>query len=269
MTTPPEPATTDAEQKPIVVKLGGSTLGAHDTSLRDIAAARKSGRHIVVVHGGGAAISSWLERTGVEARFVRGLRVTDAASLEVVVAVLAGVVNKQLVADLTALGAPAIGISGADSMILQARPFDPELGLVGSIYRVNPYPVQELLRLGYLPVIAPIAIDTDDAAKPQLLNTNADTAAGELAAALGAETLVFLTDVEGVLDGAKRLLQRLSIPDATTLIRHGVAAGGMIPKIEAAIRASTSGAATRIVNGTSEGAIAHVLAGKPLGTTIG
>ncbi|MEX0749774.1 MAG: acetylglutamate kinase [Dehalococcoidia bacterium] len=265
----PEPAPVAGVEPAIVVKLGGSTLGAHDTSLRDIADARRKGRRIVVVHGGGATISAWLERAGVQARFVGGLRVTDAATLEIVVAVLAGVVNKQLVAELAGLGAPAIGLSGADSLILQARPYDEALGFVGKIHRVNPYPIEELLRLGYLPVIAPIAIDTGDATKPQLLNTNADTAAGEIAAALGAGMLVFLTDVEGVLDDAKRLLPRLAIDDAKSLIASGVAAGGMIPKIEAAVRASTAGAATRIVNGTSAGALASVLAGNGGGTTIG
>ena len=251
--------------QPTVIKLGGSTLGAHDTTLRDIAAARRDGRSIVVVHGGGATISAWLARAGIEARFVRGLRVTDEASLEIVVAVLAGLVNKTLVAELSALGAPAIGLSGADSMILQAQRYDDELGFVGKIVRVNPYAVEELLRLGHLPVIAPIAIEQDGG---QLLNTNADTAAGELAAALKAERLVFLTDVEGVLDAEKRLLPRISAAEARALIESGVAGGGMIPKLEAAVRAAAAGCATRIVDGTAPGALARVLAGEAGGTTV-
>jgi acetylglutamate kinase len=250
-----------------VIKLGGSTLGAHDTSLRDIAEARRGGRSIVVVHGGGAAVSAWLQRAGVEARFVNGLRVTDAATLEVVVAVLAGVVNKQLVAELSALGAPAIGVSGADSLILQARRYDEGLGFVGKIERVNQFPIEELLRLGYLPVIAPIAIESDGGT--QLLNTNADTAAGEIAAALGAERLVFLTDVEGVLAGDGRLLARLSIAEARALIAAGVAGGGMIPKLEAAVRAATAGCTAHIIGGTTPGALARVLAGTGGGTVVG
>ena len=115
MTTQPDPSAI------AVIKIGGSTLGANDTSLRDIAAARREGRQIVVVHGGGAAVTAWLDALGIRAAFERGLRVTDARTLDVVVSVLAGLVNKQLVADLCALGAPAIGISGADAMILQAR----------------------------------------------------------------------------------------------------------------------------------------------------
>jgi acetylglutamate kinase len=250
-----------------VIKLGGSTLGAHDTSLRDIAEARRAGHQIIVVHGGGAAVSAWLRRAGIEARFVRGLRVTDAETLDAVVAVLAGVVNKRLVAELSVLGAPAIGLSGADSMILQAVRYDPELGFVGRIERVNPFPLEELLRLGYLPVVAPIAIECD-ARQPQLLNTNADTAAGEIAVALRAERLVFLTDVGAVLSIDGRPLERLSPDEASQLIVTGAAGGGMIPKLESAARAANAGCASRIIDGTSAGALARLFAGDPLGTTI-
>jgi acetylglutamate kinase len=253
--------------RPIVVKLGGSTLGAHDTSLRDIAAARRDGKQIAVVHGGGAQVSDWLKRTGVQARFVRGLRVTDAATLEVVVAVLAGLVNKHIVAELSALGAPALGLSGVDSMILQARRYDEELGYVGKIHRVNPSAVEELLRLGHLPVIAPIAVDTGDAGS-QLLNTNADTAAGEIAAALHAAQLVFLTDVPGVLDEQGALISQLTPESAGVLIASGVAAGGMIPKLEAAARAASAGCTTRIIDGTQSGALAVALANGSGGTTF-
>jgi acetylglutamate kinase len=251
--------------RPIVIKLGGSTLGSHDTSLRDIAAARRGGQNIVIVHGGGATISSWLQRSGIEARFVRGLRVTDQESLDVVVAVLAGVVNKKLVAELSALGAPAMGISGADSLILQARRYDDELGFVGQVVRVNPYAIEELLRFGHLPVIAPIAIDVERA---QLLNTNADTAAGEVAASLQANSLVFLTDVEGVLDENRNLLPSLTVGETRELITSGVAGGGMIPKLEAAMKAASAGVTTRIVDGTREYALARVLGGEDQGTTI-
>jgi acetylglutamate kinase len=251
----------------IVVKIGGSTLGAHDTSLRDIAAARRDGRRIIVVHGGGATISAWLERAGIEARFIHGLRATDAASLEIVVAVLAGVVNKRLVADLSSMGAPAIGLSGADSMILQASRYDEELGYVGRIERVNPFPIDELVGLGYVPVLAPIAIDAGGT--PQLLNTNADTAAGEVAAALHASSLVFLTDVDAVVDADERPLPRLTAHEARDLIAAGAASGGMIPKLEAAVRAAGAGCATYIVNGTVAGALASALAGSPAGTTVG
>jgi acetylglutamate kinase len=249
-----------------VVKLGGSTLGAHDTSLRDIAAATARGERMVVVHGGGATISAWLARLGIEARFGRGLRVTDASSLDVVVAVLAGVVNTQLVAELAALGARAIGLSGADNRMLRARRYDDDLGFVGKIEAVDARPLVDLLDRGYVPVVAPIAIETSGA---QLLNTNADTAAGEIAAALLARRLVFLTDVDAVLDAEGRPLAHLTSVEASALITSGAAAGGMIPKLEAAIRASGAGCQTHIVNGTTAGALACVLVGDALGTTVG
>lgn len=258
--------TTQPDARPVVVKLGGSTLGAHDTSLRDIAAARRDGGAIVVVHGGGATISEWLARAGIEARFAAGLRVTDAASLEIVVAVLAGLVNKRLVAELSALGAPAIGLSGADSLILQAERYDDALGYVGRIVRVNPYPVEELLRLAYLPVLAPVAVE--DGLPSQLLNVNADTAAGELAAALRAPRLIFLTDVPGVRDASGATAASLDAAEARTLLREGVAQGGMVPKLEAAVRAAAAGCATSIVDGTASGSLARALAGEPGGTTI-
>jgi acetylglutamate kinase len=258
----------DASARPIVVKIGGSTLGANDTSLRDVAAARREGRQIVVVHGGGATIGAWLERAGVEAKFVRGLRATNADALDIVVAVLAGVVNKRLVAELSALGAPAIGLSGADSMILQAHRYDDDLGFVGKIHRVNPYPIEDMLRFGYLPVIAPIAVEIDGGGAAQLLNTNADTAAGQLAAALHAESLIFLTDVDAVFDEHRRPLQELSAAAARKLIESGAAAGGMIPKLEAAAHAATAGCTTTIANGTAAGALSAVLAGRRVGTII-
>jgi len=248
-----------------VIKLGGSTLGAHDTSLRDIAEAHKHGARIAVVHGGGAAVSDQLARSGIEPKFVRGLRVTDAATLDVVIAVLAGSVNKQLVAQLTALGVDAIGVSGADQSILRAERYDDELGFVGRITAVEPGRITAIISGGALPVIAPIAIEP---ATGQLLNTNADTAAGELAAALRAAHLVFLTDVAGVLDAGKRVIERMNAVEARALIESGVAAGGMIPKLEAAMRAASAGCATRIVDGTAPGTLAAVLAGDGGGTAV-
>jgi acetylglutamate kinase len=246
------------------VKLGGSTLGAHDTSLRDIADASKRGSRIVVVHGGGATISEWLERMAIAPRFVRGLRVTDAATLDVVVAVLAGLVNKQLVARLAALGVDARGVSGADEAFLQAEQYDAELGYVGRITRVHGAFLSTMVQ-GVVPVIAPIAIEPTSG---QLLNANADTAAGEIAAAMRAGRLFFLTDVAGVLDADGRIIERLTAGEAQALIASGVAAGGMIPKLEAAIRAASAGCATRIVDGREAGALRRAIAGEPIGTTI-
>jgi acetylglutamate kinase len=254
---------------PIVVKIGGSTLGQHDTSLDDIATLRAEGRSFVVVHGGGATISEWLDRHGVESRFVRGLRATDERALEVVVAVLAGLVNTQLVAQLEARGARAIGLSGADGAILRARRYDPELGFVGEIDAVD----AEALRAAAgdaVAVLAPIAVEVaGERVTSQLLNVNADTVAGAVAAALGAETLVFLTDVPGVLDTSGAVLPALSAPSARELLAAGTVTGGMIPKIEAGVRASGAGVPTLVVDGREAGALRAALTGKDAGTRIG
>jgi acetylglutamate kinase len=252
-----------------VVKIGGSTLGQHDTSLDDIAALHADGMRFVIVHGGGATISEWLDRHGVESRFVRGLRVTDERALEVVVAVLAGLVNKRLVAELQARGAPACGLSGADVAILRARRFDPELGFVGEIVAVNVEPLESVAQ-GVVAVLAPIAVEVEgNAVRPQLLNVNADTAAGEVAAALQAERLVFLTDVPGVMDAAGAVQPSLSEAEARALIEAGAIAGGMIPKVEAALRSNAAGVPASIIDGREAGALRAFLRGEAgVGTTV-
>lgn len=243
-----------------VVKIGGSTLGQHDTTLDDVAALHAEGHRFVIVHGGGATITEWLEKHGVESRFVRGLRVTGEATLEVVVAVLAGLVNKRLIAELQARGAHAVGLSGADGGILRARRYDPELGFVGEITSVDADGLREAVDGAGVLVLAPIAIEVgDDAMLPQLLNVNADTAAGEVAAAMGADRLVFLTDVPGVKDGQETVRSRLSMSDATALIETGAVKGGMIPKVYAAIRAASAGVATVIADGRKEGTLLALL----------
>jgi acetylglutamate kinase len=254
----------------IVVKIGGSTLGNHDTTLEDVASLHGEGRPIVVVHGGGDLVSHWLQMHGVEARFLDGLRVTEAATLEVVVAVLAGLVNKQLVAQLNALGARAVGLSGADGALLRARRARPELGFVGEITAVERTLLETLLDGGWLPVIAPVAIEEEEGVvSGQLLNVNADTVAGEIARHLGAASLAFLTDVAGVLDGRGLLMERLSAGEARALVAAGTIAGGMIPKIEAALAAAAGGTRTVVLDGRQPHALRAALAGrKPLGTLI-
>jgi acetylglutamate kinase len=248
-----------------VVKLGGSTLGQHDTSLDDIAALHAEGRALVIVHGGGATISEWLERFGLESRFTRGLRVTDEQALDVVVAVLAGLVNKRLVAELGVRGASAIGVSGADGGLLRARRADPDLGFVGEIMRVEAAPLRAIVEGGSVAVVAPIAVEAQGG---QLLNINGDTAAGEIAAALGAESLVFLTDVAGVLDGEGAPMTRLGETDARDLLAHGTVSGGMIPKVKAALRAAESGVTTVIADGRRDRSLRDALGGAAPGTVI-
>lgn len=255
----------------IVVKIGGSTLGSHDTTLHDLVTLQREGINSVVVHGGGKIISDWMAKQGVMPRFVRGLRVTDAPSLDIVVAVLTGLINKNLVASMVELGARSIGISGADDGMLRANVRDPELGLVGDIEDVNTDPIKAVLESGCIPVIAPVGVKISrNGEEPlTLLNINADTAAGEIAAALGASKLVFLTDVQGVLDTSRRLIPRLTERQARGLINSNVAAGGMIPKLEACLTALRSGGVSHIIDGRNASALADVISGETLGTRIG
>ena len=309
--SPPEP--------PILVKIGGSTLGGNDTSLHDLAARHAAGRPVVIVHGGGNVISDWMRRQNLAPAFVNGLRVTDAPSLEIVVAVLAGLVNKELTAQLQNLGAPTIGISGVDGGLLQARIANPQLGYVGEIAAVNPAPVHAILAAGCIPLISPIAMNitpagngndgdgngdgvsdhagrpinvnadgnggSDHAGRPinvnadgdggsdhagRPLNVNGDTAAGALAAALRARQIIFLTDVPGVMDSGGRVIPRLNAAAAAALRDAGVARGGMLPKLDAAIAAIAGrpDASAHIIDGRQPGALAQCIAGRPVGTRI-
>ena len=254
----------------IVVKIGGSTLGEHDTALDDVVDLQRQGVQTVVVHGGGKVISEWMEKQGVRPRFVRGLRVTDARSLEIVVAVLTGLINKSLVASVQKLGGRAIGLSGADGGMVEARVKDPDLGLVGEVVRVNPEPINAVVAAECIPVIAPVAVRTDiESATEPLLNVNADTVAGQVAAALDADRLVFLTDVEGVLDSSRRLIPRLTLRQTRGLLGSNIVAGGMVPKLEACITALDGGGIAQIVDGRRAHALVDLLSGEVMGTRVG
>ena len=267
---------TDSTEAPnglgtIVVKIGGSTLGSNDTTPEDLVELQNRGINSVVVHGGGKIITEWMEKQGVRPKFVRGLRVTDEASLDIVVAVLTGLVNKKLVAALGALGARTIGISGADGGMLRATVKDPELGLVGSVVSVDPAPIQTILTAGCIPVIAPVAVrQVDDGGLGNsMLNVNADTAAGEIAAAIRADHLIFLTDVAGVLDSSHRLIPRLTERQAHGLMRSRAVDGGMVPKLEACLTALKGNCETRIVDGRRPGALLDTMRGRKSGTRVG
>jgi acetylglutamate kinase len=255
--------------QPIVIKIGGSTLSSHDTTLHDVAELRRRRAAPVVVHGGGALISDWLKLTGVPTRFERGLRVTDAASLDVVVAVLAGLVNKHLVASLETLGVRAIGLTGADGGLLRCRIADPALGFVGEVDQVETSILSSIIDGGAVPVIAPIGLLYEgEQTTGQLLNVNSDTAAGAIAAALAASWLVFMTDVPGVMaDG--RVLEALSSKESHRLIESGVIEGGMIPKVKACQQAAKAGARSVIIDGRGECALLSLLDGAVAGTVVG
>ena len=237
----------------IVVKYGGAAMvhaELREAVFRDLALLTSVGVQPVVVHGGGPEINTWLKRLDIPAEFRDGLRVTDPDTMDVVEMVLVGRVNKQIVNGLNKLGAKAVGLSGSDGMLVEARPWgDGSHGLVGDVSRVNPDVLEPLLDKGYVPVISSVAAIRDGTAH----NINADTVAGELAAALEAEKLILLTDTPGILrdrDDPESLIHQLRLSEARQLIADGIVAGGMTPKTECCIRALAQGvAAAHILDG--------------------
>ena len=252
----------------IVAKIGSVALSPEDTSIDDIVTLQKQGRQIIVTHGGGKLVTKWLEKQGVTTRFVRGERVTDQVALEVVIAVLTGLVNKEIVSSIQNRGGWAMGISGIDGGLIQATIKNAELGYVGIVTKVNTAPLELLLEAGYIPVVSPISLYPVPEARELGLNINADDVAGEIATAIGAEKLIFLTDVAGVCDQSGRLLPRLSPTEAKVLIASGVASGGMIPKIRACLRVLTSVSVTSIIDGRQPYALLREVERGGGGTTI-
>lgn len=236
--------------KVVVVKYGGNALAASGPGnsspladfATDIVLMRSVGMRPVVVHGGGPQIGELMARLGKTPEFRDGLRVTDAETLEIARMVLVGKVNRDIVAAVNVHGPLAVGVSGEDAGVIQATPRDPALGFVGDVSRVHPELLQRLLSENLVPVVATIGTDESG----QAYNINADTAAGAIAEALGAEKLVFLTDVEGIRSGpaaSGSLLSQLRTRDLQRLIETGVVAGGMVPKARAAIGAVLGGVA--------------------------
>ncbi|HEV8192682.1 MAG TPA: acetylglutamate kinase [Ktedonobacterales bacterium] len=229
----------------LVIKLGGSTLDNQRDVLEDIVWLRSLGAHPVLVHGGGAEINEWLERLGLPHRFKRGLRVTDAATLNVVRMVLAGKVNGELVRLVGELGGHAVGLTGLDGGLLRARRLAVDLGYVGTIAGVDRGPIDALSGAGYIPVIAPLALSEGG----EVLNINADDAAADLARGLHAAKLLYLSDVPGILDVQGELISVLTDEQVRVLIANGVIRGGMIPKAEAALRALETTGRIHIIDG--------------------
>lgn len=251
----------------IVVKIGGSTLGNHDTTLEDLVELQKQGKSLVVVHGGGRVTSEWLGRLGIPTSFVNGLRITDDETLKVVAAALGGLVNKELVVAIQALGGRAMGLSGCDGKLLWASVKGPGLGYVGEVVAVDPTPLNLLLGADYMPVVAPISFGVIEG-WTTLLNVNGDTAAGEIAVALGAERLVFLTDVDGIHDGSRQIVPRLNLAEARDMLTSGVASGGMVPKLEASLKALTATHEVHIIDGRIAHALLDDNAGLPQQTKL-
>lgn len=231
--------------KILVVKLGGSTLEHQRAVLQDLIWLSAQGVHPVLIHGGGPAITSWLQAVHIPTRFERGLRVTDAQTLEVVSMVLRGQINEHLVLMAEQMGGKAVGLSGTDGNMVQAHIADEHLGLVGEIDRIDPTVVQGLINEGYLPIIAPLGLGPDGTC----LNINADLVAAHLAKALHAERLVFLSNVAGISRADGTYIAALSETEAHRLIEAGVISGGMIPKVQACLDALTIISSVHIVDG--------------------
>ena len=230
--------------KTIVVKYGGNAMISDELRravMSDVILLNLVGIRVVAVHGGGPEISAMLKMIGHESKFVDGLRYTDVTTMDIVQAVLCGKVNKDLVSQLGRLGGRAVGLCGMDGQLFQAEQMDEKYGLVGRITGVNPEPVKSALEHGYIPIVSTVAqgVDSDTA-----YNINADTAAAKLAEALGAEKLILLTDVRGLLRDPKdesTLIHVVRTQEVPALVEEGVISGGMIPKVECCVDAIHGG----------------------------
>lgn len=237
----------------VVVKYGGAAMkdsSLKDKVIRDIVFLACVGVRPILVHGGGPEINSWLGKLGIEAQFKNGLRVTDAPTMDVVEMVLVGRVNKEIVSLINRAGGRAVGLCGKDGNLIKARPEGQEgIGFVGEVSSVDISLVESLVNSGYIPVVSSVAADETG----QAYNINADTVAGEIAAALGAEKLILLTDTAGILEDYKdpsTLIGKLDIQEARNLINSGIVAGGMIPKVNCCVRSLAQGVkAAHIIDG--------------------
>lgn len=250
----------------LVVKLGGTTIEEQQGVLAEIALVARS-RPVVVVHGGGRRLTDWLDRLGVPTRFEAGRRVTDDAAIEVASAVLGGVVNGELVAALLGHGANAVGLTGVDGGFLRGERV-PGLGRVARVVAVNHDLLDALLVAGRVPVVAPLVRDETGV----VCNVNADEAAAGLAADIGARQTVLLTDVPAVLDATRRPIRTLAADAARELIADGTIAGGMIPKVEAALealgRSPVPDAEVVIADGRAPDALLRALGDRAFGTRV-
>ncbi len=258
-------------KKVVVVKYGGNAMTSQelkDAVMHDIVLLSLVGIRVVLVHGGGPEINEMLKRVGIQSRFVGGLRYTDADTAEIVRMVLAGKVNKELVSLLEQAGGTALGLCGSDGRMLQVEKMAGEdLGYVGEITDVNVKPIVDALDNGYIPVVATIATDENG----QVYNINADTAAARIAAALGAENLILMTDIKGLLtdkDDESTLIPEVSVSDVPFLKKKGIISGGMIPKIDCCVEAIRRGVTkTCIIDGrVTHSILIEILSNEGVGT---
>ena len=259
--------------KTVVIKYGGNAMISEELRsavISDIILLNLVGVRVVMVHGGGPEIGQMLEKIGKQSKFVDGLRYTDQETMDIVQQVLCGKVNKHLVSIINNLGGKAIGLCGLDGALFQAKKLDEKYGLVGEIVKVDPQVVHDCLERGYIPVISTVALGIDN---DTAYNINADTAAAELAVALGAEKLILLTDVRGVLRDPKddkTLIQQIRLREVSELMSSGIIGGGMIPKIDCCVKAVENGVRrTHILDGRIPHSIlTEMLAHQGIGTMI-
>lgn len=252
----------------LLVKIGGSLLDSGEQRrrlAREAAEACRSGHQLVLVHGGGKQMNRFLAQRGIQSQFIDGLRVTTPDTIDAVLKVFAGSVNHELVAALIAAGAPAVGLTGIDAGLVEAEPLRSELGAVGKPVRCDPKLLDLLVRENFLPVVACVAGD----GKGAIFNVNADQMAVSCAIGFRAERLIFLTDVDGVLDAGNRLLPTLTAAECEELIRTGTATGGMLAKLTAAGDALRSGVGGVVIAaGAQNRVISRLLGGERLGTRL-
>ncbi|WP_061215308.1 acetylglutamate kinase [Syntrophomonas wolfei] len=238
----------------VVIKYGGAAMTDCELKqkvMQDIVLMKFVGMHPIVVHGGGPEINQMLSRLGIKSEFVNGFRVTDAATMEIVEMVLGGKVNKEIVAGIHASGGKAVGISGKDGALIQARPADGSgrMGFVGEVQCVNPELIEKVIENGYIPVIAPIGLGEEQ----QSYNINADLVAAAIAVSMKADKLVLLTDVPGLMMNpadSNSLISVLKVSEVENYVKEGIIAGGMVPKVQCCVEAVTGGVGrTHIIDG--------------------
>jgi acetylglutamate kinase len=259
--------------KTIVIKYGGNAMieeGLKKSFARDIVLMKYIGINPVIVHGGGPQIGGLLQRLGKETRFVKGIRVTDNETMDVVEMVLVGKINKEIVGLINHFGGRAVGLGGKDGGLIKARRLKirgEEMGFVGEVESVDASVIKTLEESSFIPVIAPVGGGEEGAS----FNINADTVAGKIASALKAEKLILLTDVAGVLDKEKKLISTLTLSEARSLLTKKIAVGGMIPKLQCCMEAVASGVGrAHIIDGRVEHAVLlEVFTDAGVGTAIG
>lgn len=259
-------------EKIVVVKYGGNAMTDEklkSSVMKDIVIMSLIGMKVVLVHGGGPEITEMLDKLGKETEFVDGLRVTDRETADVVQMVLSGKINKSLVNLIESKGGKAMGICGTDGHMIEAKQLDPRLGYVGEITKVNPQPILDLLEKGYIPVVSSVGCDNNG----NIYNINADTAAAKIAGMLGAECLISMTNISGILrdkDDPKSLIPELNLKQADQLVKDGVVAGGMIPKLECCVNAINWGVRkVFVIDGTIKHSILiEILTDEGIGTMV-